>query len=253
MERFRRLGRYQQGILIVMAAMVLAFTVAYTLTITREGYMYWDVLLIPSQNNGESVYSGKLDKVPVSFTVSTDKAVTFRYGDRVYGPYTAREDPAIAPESSYVDGPLTGVELCRNGEVIFRGALAHYGGASRLLDEDGKPVFDISVRVPNGVITDKNGNVIDTLEPSVHTILELMYGPTLTHKGKWLAWFFGALSCAGTALSILFADELFRWNMSLQVRDPNRAEPSDWEIASRYFGWTMMPVVALVLFIMGLL
>jgi hypothetical protein len=30
------------------------------------------------------------------------------------------------------------------------------------------------------------------------------------------------------------------------------AEPSDWEIASRYIGWTLMAVMVFVIFIMGL-
>ena len=60
------------------------------------------------------------------------------------------------------------------------------------------------------------------------------------------------LFCIVTAISILFADELFRWNLSFQIRDADRAEPSDWEIATRYIAWTVMPVMAMVIFIAGL-
>ena len=49
---------------------------------------------------------------------------------------------------------------------------------------------------------------------------------------------------AGVACSILFADELFRWNMAFQIRNADQAEPSDWEIASRYIFWTGMPLLA---------
>ncbi|MBR3601902.1 MAG: hypothetical protein IKL49_06240 [Lachnospiraceae bacterium] len=52
--------------------------------------------------------------------------------------------------------------------------------------------------------------------------------------------------------TMLFADELFCWNLAFQIRNVENAEPSDWEIAGRYIGWTAMTIVALVLFIMGL-
>ena len=48
-------------------------------------------------------------------------------------------------------------------------------------------------------------------------------------------------------------DELFRWNLSFSIRHPERAEPSDWEIAGRYISWTALAVMALIAFIFGLL
>jgi len=52
--------------------------------------------------------------------------------------------------------------------------------------------------------------------------------------------------------SVLFADELFRFNLAFRIRDAGRAEPSEWEIAGRYISWAVLPVVALALFIEGL-
>ena len=51
---------------------------------------------------------------------------------------------------------------------------------------------------------------------------------------------------------MLFADELFRWNASFLVRNAEEVEPSDWEIAGRYITWTALPVMAAVIFILGL-
>lgn len=51
---------------------------------------------------------------------------------------------------------------------------------------------------------------------------------------------------------MLFADELFRWNASFLIRNAEDAEPSDWEIAGRYITWTVLPVMAAVIFILGL-
>ena len=128
-----------------------------------------------------------------------------------------------------------------------------YGSSSWLYNEDGT-LADIGFLAAswNGIVMDENGNVIDQMEPSVSTILDLMTGPELTHKGEWLLWFGGTCICILTAFSILFADELFRWNMAFQIRNADQAEPSDWEIASRYIFWTGMPLLALFVFIEGL-
>ena len=79
-----------------------------------------------------------------------------------------------------------------------------------------------------------------------------MNDPELTHKGEWFAWFGALFICALNAISILFADELFRWNLAFRIRNADHAEPSDWEIAGRYIGWTVLSIMALVLFIIGL-
>ena len=51
---------------------------------------------------------------------------------------------------------------------------------------------------------------------------------------------------------ILFADELFRWDLAFRIQDVDRAEPSDWEITSRYISWTVLAVIAMFVFIAGL-
>ena len=75
----------------------------------------------------------------------------------------------------------------------------------------------------------------------------------LIHKGSFLEWFGGALFCVITIVSILFADELFYIRMSFRVENINDVEPSDLEIAGRYIGWTLEPIMALAIFLMGLL
>lgn len=258
MKRIRCLGRYQKGILLLMAVMVSVFAVVYAVTIARVGFAYGDTILVPNQENDSTIYSGKIHGVQASFTVYTDKTVEFRYGDKLYGPYTAREDSSAIPDTDEQGEPpagesVTGVELRCGEEIIFRGCVVDYGSGSWLYNEDGS-LAEIGMLAisGDGVIWDENGNVIDVMEPSVSAILDLMAGPELTHKGEWLLWFGGTCICILTAFSILFADELFRWNMAFQIRNADQAEPSDWEIASRYIFWTGMPLLALFVFIEGL-
>ena len=52
--------------------------------------------------------------------------------------------------------------------------------------------------------------------------------------------------------TILFADEIFRWNLRFVIQDADTAEPSDWAIVSRYISWTLLAVLATILFIVSL-
>ncbi|MDD6212298.1 MAG: hypothetical protein PUB22_04045, partial [Clostridiales bacterium] len=147
----------------------------------------------------------------------------------------------------------TGVELRQGEDILFRGGVLETGDSFWLYNEDGTlDNFGFSYVTSDGIEWDENGNEIDPLEPSASTILELMNDPKLTHKGEWFAWFGALFICVLNAIYILFADELFRWNLAFRIRNVDHAEPSDWEIAGRYIGWIFLSIMALVLFIIGL-
>lgn len=253
MEKIKSLNHCQKSILTVMLMMALVFAAVYFITISRVGFAYMDHILVPDQENGSTVYSGKIQGQQACFTVSEDKTVLFRYGDKTYGPYTAKADPTAIPEGEGMREYMTGVELRQGEDILFRGGVWETGDSFFLSNEDGSSHnFEFSYRTEDGIERDENGNVIDPAEPSVSTILKLMKDPVLTHKGTWFAWFAGAFVCAVNALSILFADELFHWNLVFRIRDADRAEPSDWEIAARYISWLVLTIMALILFIRGL-
>ena len=257
MNRIKALDWYQRGILLVLAAMIVIFGVVYHLTVTRVGYLYHDKIFVPAEENGSTVYSATLDGKESSFTVTADKTVTFRYGDRVYGPYTAKLDPTAVPKNEELHHSMTGIEVRSGDEVIFRGGVLQYGSSENphwmLYNEDGTGAdIGVTVIVSNGTVVDAEGNPVDQMKPSLHTVLELMNGPKLTHKGHWAIWILCVFFSAVTAVSVLFADELFRHNLRYRIRDAELAEPSDWEIASRYISWTLMVIMLLVVYIKGL-
>lgn len=250
--RIRALGKYQKAVLAAAILLVLVFSVIYPVTMGREGYLYRGALLTPGQEEGGTVYTGSVHGVQARFTVAPDKAVTFQYGEAAYGPYTAVEDPGAVPESADMSG-LTGVEVRKGEEVIFRGGVVRQGDTLWLYHENGDLENGvITITTSAGVTLDEDGNVVDPNEPSLSTILELMGGPALTHKGDWLPYLLGVFLCAVTAVTILFADELFRFQLSFRVRDVENAEPTDWELFGRYAGWTVLPIAALVIFLLGL-
>ena len=246
LERLKSLGKYPKAILLLVIVMMLVFTVLYPVTTAREGLAYRNVILTPAQENGDTVYSGTIRDNTVRFTVHADQSVEFQYGDTLYGPYTLKEDPDAVPKDAELSEYMTGVELRCGEDVLFRGGVLNTGEHWLLQNADGS-LLDSGVLI----VTDD----AEAVEPSAAELLQLMMtsGPEMQHKGEWLAWFCGMLLCVGTVVSILFVEELFQLSMSLRIRNAEQAEPSDWEIAGRYITWTVLPVAAMVIFVMGLL
>ena len=242
MERIKRLNWYQKSILIFMLAMALVFAVVYHMTIARVGVLYQNAIFVPAEENGVTVYSVKLRGKQAEFTVSADKTVSFRCDGQTYGPYTVKEDPTARPEDEFGREGMTGVEI-RDGE----------DGSFWLRNADGS--MDLGMQtyvVENGVKKDSDGNIIDPAKPSASDILRLVFDPELTHKGTWLAWLSAVFLSVLNALAILYADELFRWDLSFQIQNAETAEPSEWEMMKRYLSWTVVTIMLLVLYIVGL-
>ena len=253
MERIKNLDRYQKGILLIMLVMALVFAVIYPVIISRVGFEYKDKIFVPSQENGNTVYSAKLYGQQARFTVSADKNVVFQYGDTTYGPYTVKEDPTAIPKYEENAKYMTGVEIRQVGRIMFRGGAMKMRDSYWLYNEDGSfESIKFYYTTSDGFERDENGNIINPVEPSASTILELTNGPQLTHKGEWAVWFLAVFLCVINAVSILFADELFRWNPRLRLRNVDLAEPSDWEIVGRYISWAVIMIMAFATFVMGL-
>ncbi|MCD8014946.1 MAG: hypothetical protein LUG99_17585 [Lachnospiraceae bacterium] len=253
-KRIRSLGTFQKGVLLFMSAAILVFAVIYPAVIARVGFIYQNVVLVPARENGNTIYSGKIKGQQVAFTVYSDQSVEFQYGEQTYGPYAAREDATAVPKDSEWAEDMTGVELYDGDNLIFRGGIVRIqGGEYWLFNEDGstEDMGNLYLTV-DGAEQDESGNAVDSMEPSASVILALINGPELTHKGHWGGYLCGVLICIFTAFSVLFVDELFRLNLFFQIRHADKAEPSDWELAGRYISWTILPVAAIIVFVMGL-
>lgn len=253
MQRIKNLNGYQKGLLLLLLAMALVFAVVYHMTIARVGVLYQNAIFVPAEENGVTVYSGKLRGKQAEFTVSADKTVSFRCDGQTYGPYTVKEDPTARPEDEFGREGMTGVEIRDGEELLFRGGFWQSDGSFWLRNADGS--MDLGMQtyvVENGVKKDSDGNIIDPAKPSASDILRLVYGPELTHKGTWLAWLGAVFISFLTAVSILYADELFRWDLSFQIQNAEAAEPSEWEMMKRYISWTVFAIAALIVYFLGL-
>lgn len=253
---FQECNRYQKMLLILLVILPVIFCVLYVQLTSRVGFLYKDAIFVPEERNGNTFYSASVQGVESAFTVTADKAVTFQYGDKLYGPYTARIAPSAIPQGLGFSSRMTGVEICDGDETLFRGGvikMAQEGFQLMLVNEDGTlSGITVSAVLSNGTTVDGEGNVIDPMRPGIHTILELMHGPDLTHKGHWGFWFLGIFFSILNAVSILFADELFYWRLSFRVSNPDDIEPSELEIAGRYVSWTLLTACILWIYFLGL-
>ena len=239
MERIRALNGYQRILLILLSIMLIVFAVIYPCTVSQRGYLYQDKLFLPEQIGTTTVYSAKLNGLDSVFTVEGD-TVTFHWGDTVYGPYTVTEDPSVVPS----DHEFTQGMIIRLGdEILFQGGV-YMNDWVMLFNQDGSLYFD------DEIITYPDGGM--DMEPPLYAIIELAFGPELTNRGSWMGFLGGIFLSILCVIDILFADELFRFRISFRVSDPDSVDPSDWEIASWYIGWTSIAILILICYMKGL-
>ena len=97
MERIKDLSLYGKLLLLALIVMAIVFAVVYPVVAAREGYLYNDQILVPGTENGNTIYSAQVKGEQWRITVTPDKTVTFRCGEKEYGPYTAKIDPTAIP------------------------------------------------------------------------------------------------------------------------------------------------------------
>ncbi len=253
-ERIRNLSGYQKAILLAMAAMVLVFSVVYLLTVRRVGYLYQGTILVPTQEDGATVYTGSIRNTAAQFRV-TENQVTFRYGDTQYGPYTMESDPTAVPSQQDSEEGFVGIEIRDKGKVVFRGGVQKLQDHYFFIHSDGSSDLHnlyYEDAVTGVVYNAETGEVHDRMAPTIRDIYALLTTPPLTHKGEGMAWLAGVVICIVNAATLLFADELFHWKMSFLLRNAEGAEPSDWQLGQRFISGAALGILALVVFVLGL-
>ena len=251
MERIRELDRYPKLLLLLLLVMAVGFGAVYGFVTSRVGFAYCDAILVPRTEGGVTLYEGTIDGSDALFTVGTD-TVTFRLGSKTYGPYTAREDPTAVTDEGLLAVGSTGVEILEDGRPFFRGSVTELDGELMVLSGDGAPIVTFTATLSDGTGVDGDGNIVDVHAPDAGTILRLLGGPEPELRGHWPVYLLSLVFSVGTAICFVFGDELFRYGLSFRVRDPDRAEPSDWELVSRTIGWTFLTGVILCGYWMGL-
>ena len=162
MERIKKLDIIQKVILLLLAVMFAVFTPIYCVVTSREGYEYDEAMLYPTMDGDTTIYAGEWNDKEVCFTVTADNVVTFRYGEKAYGPYTIREDPTAIPEGIIGVSHVKGIEILQGERVYFRGGILGSGDNRILLSQDGRYVRNSSLSEQGILYYDEDGNLIDS-------------------------------------------------------------------------------------------
>ncbi len=253
--RFRRLTRAQKVVLVVTVLLALAFSAIYAVGFSQKGIWLEGGFLVYAQpevvtyvdegvtrttTDVAATYTGKVEGARLTVAVMVDKTIYTQWGDVTHGPYTVREDPTALPQAAW-DG-MTGVEVREGDALLFWGGWLSAGGTEAAMTQDGQ------LRISSPVTYDQP----PLRELTFHHVLRLWSGPELVRRASALWYLTGLFVAVLGVLSLLFAEKLFRWNLSWMVQDPDSPEPSGWEIGKRTLCAAIFALLALACWILGL-
>ena len=244
----------QRVVIFMQGFLILLFLILYC-TVGRQQVMTYSGEYLRCRTSGEvTTYSGKVDGQTAVFAVSPGPVVEYRRGDTLYGPYTIVFDPTAVSDSGVFADRLTGVEIREGDTLLFRGGYLPDSTIFSLFDENGEHYYP-SLNDPDSFIQVEVAGIpkpAADYTPGPATILRVALRPDVGQRGFFGFFLLGALCCVLCAVSVLYADALFRWNLRFRIKYPDDAEPSDWELFSRWVGWIGLTVLALIIFCYGL-
>ena len=248
-----KLSLYQKIMLFLLVLILIVFSVLYYNTLTREGYKYHGKLLVVSYEEGRTLYTGQIDEKQAQFIVTKDNVITFTWGDKAYGPYVIKEDPASLPVRLKTLNGI-GIQIIYKDQCIFRGGFIKTPeselNSNYLIGNSYKMYIKDGTRF--SVHSEIDPNITDWVAPSLYHLLDLYVGPELIHNGDPSCWFVGLILLIGAALSVLFADALFRLRISLSDDEFDQVSPSVWEYSLRHIIRIALISSAILVFILGL-
>lgn len=237
--RISQLSMTQRVLLILQAVLVLLGIILYAAVGGQQVIRFGDGRLKVGEENGAAVYAGKSIKL-----VARDDTLEHYENGELAATYTVTEDPTAVPTEGTADlvvtdpDSLRGVEIRHNGILLFRGSYRIISDTIFCFDENG----DLSVL-----------SSVDRDGLNASTVLSLLYDPDVESRGDLRLILLGVFLSVLNAVSILFADELFRWNLRFSIRNVEDAEPSDWELFSRGLSWVLLMLTSLVSLLLGAL
>ena len=258
--RWNEMDLLRRGLLILLVTAIPLFAVVTAVQCSRMGLEYGSAFLRRTETDGVIQYAGRENGRDSVFTVGPDGRVEYRRGEETYGPYTVREDPSAAPEpsmgDSYVPEGLTGVEVRRGDEVLFRGGWdPDPNNWYSLYDENGEaiPGLSFSAALSNGTVIGPDGEVItkrEQHEPTAAGLLRVALAPELVHRGSWRIYALATLLAVVDIGYIPSYREMFYLDMIFTVKDPENAEPSDLYVFNSLLGMILVAAAVLALYLL---
>jgi len=239
-------------VILFHAALMLLFILLYA-TLGRQYVVRHEDELFRYRKEGDTLtYTGKLNGKEAVLTMLPDGSLECLLDGVRYGPYTVTEDPSAVPEASDVPSRvLTGIEVREGDEVLFRGGF--YGTGILLFYNSNGERYTLPSQEML-VSNDMYGTVYSSelIEPSLRTVLRFTIAPDPVYRGTVGFLLLGLFCSLACILSTFFAEELFRHNLRFSIKNAENAEPSDWELMSRWISWIVFTAVALAFYIGGL-
>lgn len=246
--------------ILIQAFLIVLFSLLYC-TVGHQQFVRYDGECLRYRKSGDVItYTGQISDQPATITVSPGPVVEYDIGGTQYGPYVITDDPTAVPALEdlppYYTGTqsLHGIELRHGDQVLFRGCYGYFiQDLFKLYSEDGSdvPSGKTTLQAEPGINFSTN-YVTVTEQPNVKDILTIALDPQPDARCEPMFFVFATLLAIGCALSILYVEDLFRFNLRFVIADPERAEPSEWELFSRWVGWICGTGVVIGFFIIGL-
>ena len=229
--------RYQNIVLIILAAIIVAFGALLIYNRTQPGIQFRDGYLKQEVTAEYTVYSGicKGEDTAIYVTEKTDGTlVQILAGSHRWEYLVSSWEGSTNHYSGNKPVLISDVA----GNEIFRGYLTKN---DHLTDEQSKITpdsFDIYVYTEYG-----NKSVWDDYTPSKLFVVNTALGRNLDYRGSIGLFALMLIAALIFAVDVLFPEFWFQLKHMLDVRNP---EPSDFYIAMQRLGWAVYPVLLAV-------
>ena len=223
-EKWTAMTRFQRVCLLLQAAVILLFTVLYPVVGSWKGTEYNGDFYRRTVQGEAAAYTGTRDGLKTVYAVrplGEGYTVECEIEGQVFGPYDIALAPEAAGDVGDWTGPVTGGIEVRQGErVLYRGP--YYASP------EGKLLWmgDMDALYIGGKIVQMgfSSSPAYVEEPEAADLLYFAMKPTITHQGNWIYYVAGFFLAVLNGVGILFAEELFVWEMSWHINRPEDAE-----------------------------
>lgn len=239
-------SKFQKIMLLILAGMLLVFSVLLAITRAHKGVEFEDALLDVAEDANKTHYSGWVHDEYVGIIVTRDGAtttVTYCIGARSEDVYTV-ETGLPAVKTSF-NRYLPGVRISRGTEIVFEGGWdADYADdffiGGMLYDQNGEPTALPLLELHDTIAGDYWYN----WQPSLSSVLYFVRGAELTARGDLTGFAMSVVLLGMAALLTAFPTELFHLKYRWDVKDP---EPTEF-----YYGMTYLAAILFACFALGM-
>lgn len=276
-EKWQSMTFYRRAMLLATVGLMLLFAVLYPIMSSQKGLEYENDFYKLNVQGEAKVYTGFAHEWRIGNTIVssnqgrktvytvTETPAGYTVGCQIegesFGPYQLNKVRLSDLPAALAQAPLGGgleIKNTATGEVLFRGGyLVSVGyllvdeNAVTEADKAADPLSRVSV---NGFTFFDYKPAVPEEGPGPDDLVHftLGAGENLTHRGEGVYFVLALLVAVFNAVSILYAEELFTWQMSFRVAEPEKVEPSEWELFGRHVGWCLFLLMELTILLYGL-